>query len=286
VSNSTAKAKEKGATLDKLVNKMEVQLSMPEDIIICQGDDPTTFLLGQSEEKPSEHDIKMYVIARGLCEIRQKHKESLGGMGQQTDKNGNHVRTLIDSDHFGEISLIYDCKRTCTVVSQNYCTLATISKPDFMEVDRGGSMVRLMTTLKQYVCYYDDLQKLFIENSLNKVSYFCDLKMMCKNDIIFAMERVQFSKGELIATAGEKVEKLILVQDGIVELSVKLNDVVNTDTPNLFVIERLSRGAVINFQSFMMSDISDTDFKCMTKVSAFTLKYDALIKVSHKYPDL
>jgi len=53
------------------------------------------------------------------------------------------VRSLIDSDHFGEIALIYDCKRSCTVVSQNYCTLATISRPDFSEVDKGGSLGRL-----------------------------------------------------------------------------------------------------------------------------------------------
>lgn len=64
-------ADHKEANLDKLVNKMQVQLSMPEDIIITQGDDASVFLLG--EEDKTENDVKMYIIARGHCEVYQKN---------------------------------------------------------------------------------------------------------------------------------------------------------------------------------------------------------------------
>ena len=48
---------------------MEVVLTMPEDVIIKQEDDPRVFLLGNKDEsKVSKHnkdpDILMYFIAR------------------------------------------------------------------------------------------------------------------------------------------------------------------------------------------------------------------------------
>ena len=35
---------------------------------------------------------------------------------------------LISGAHFGEISVLYGCKRTATVMSSNYCTLAALTK--------------------------------------------------------------------------------------------------------------------------------------------------------------
>ena len=40
------------------------------------------------------------------------------------------VGTLKAGAHFGEISVIFGCPRTATVTSDNYCTLAVISKQD------------------------------------------------------------------------------------------------------------------------------------------------------------
>lgn len=212
------------------------------------------YLLGDCARarKDTEHDIKMYIIARGVCEVRQKGSDQIAV--QYSDKKeeeenlelGVFVRNLIDSDHFGEISLIYDCKRSCTVRSMNYCTLATISRPDFQDVDKGGSLGKPTNALKQYICYYQDTVKLFLESSLNKVDFFKGLPPIVKNDLIYAMEREEFSKGDLITKRDEKVEKLVVIQDGIVEISVKLGNTESEDA-TLFTIERLSRGAVINY---------------------------------------
>jgi len=68
--------------LHKIVSKMEVALTMPEDVIIKQEDDPTVNLL-QSQSQGSEsakekqqektaNDIQMYFIARGTCQVLQK----------------------------------------------------------------------------------------------------------------------------------------------------------------------------------------------------------------------
>jgi CRP-like cAMP-binding protein len=37
-----------------------------------------------------------------------------------------NFRTLKRGDHFGEIGVIYGCKRTASVISQGYCTYAQL----------------------------------------------------------------------------------------------------------------------------------------------------------------
>ena len=73
-------------------------------------------------------------------------------------------------------------------------------------------------------------------------------------------------------------DKLILVQQGIVEVSVEYD---RRCPGHQFVIERLGRGALINHRSFMVKDDADTDFVCRTMVSCFVLSYEkftALVK--------
>jgi CRP-like cAMP-binding protein len=36
------------------------------------------------------------------------------------------IRFLVEGDHFGEISLLYGCQRSCSVVSRNYSTMARL----------------------------------------------------------------------------------------------------------------------------------------------------------------
>lgn len=60
----------------------------------------------------------MYLIARGECIVNIfDEKGSL-----ITDYKSLKIR-----DYFGEISLIYNCKRTATIISKKYSTLAVLT---------------------------------------------------------------------------------------------------------------------------------------------------------------
>ena len=41
---------------------------------------------------------------------------------------------LAEGDHFGEISMIYKCRRSATVMSRNYNTMAVLSEVLFKEL--------------------------------------------------------------------------------------------------------------------------------------------------------
>lgn len=68
----------------------------------------------------------MYFIAKGSCEVTVRTNYDI--QIDDNDESSQKIGLLGEGAHFGEISLIYGCKRTATVSSTNYCTLASLSK--------------------------------------------------------------------------------------------------------------------------------------------------------------
>ena len=87
--------------MDTIVSKLSTVFSTPEESIFHQDD----------------NSDGIYYIAIGDCavNIRNQQREELIA-----------VRLLVEGDHFGEIGTIYDCKRTATIVSRNYNTMAVL----------------------------------------------------------------------------------------------------------------------------------------------------------------
>lgn len=84
---------------------------MPEEKVISQDDD--------------EPDKDLYFIGKGDCEV------------QVRDERGRvheNVRQLVEGNHFGEVALVYSCKRSATVISRNYNTLANMNGERFREL--------------------------------------------------------------------------------------------------------------------------------------------------------
>lgn len=91
-----------------LVERFSTALYTPEETVIKQGD-------------PGE---AVYFIASGDVAINL------------TDHKMEEIiayKLLIAGDHFGEISLIYDCITQASCVSRNYLSLAVLSKHHFNE---------------------------------------------------------------------------------------------------------------------------------------------------------
>lgn len=101
--------------LEYVVKRFDVVLTTPEHAFVTQ------------EEELTEENHNMFFIAKGDCNVKVKDK--IGDIVEETK-----ARTLNVGDHFGEISMIYNCQRTATVVANNYCTLAMLTKPHFDEL--------------------------------------------------------------------------------------------------------------------------------------------------------
>lgn len=92
--------------LNYLVSQFETVLSEPEDVIIKQG--------GDSEE--------MYFVAQGSARVMWRD------LSEQTFKK---LKVLKEGAHFGEIGLIYNCKRTMSVETFKYSLFARLSRQNF-----------------------------------------------------------------------------------------------------------------------------------------------------------
>jgi hypothetical protein len=86
--------------MEFIVRKVNTRVSLPEDMIIKQG----------------ETGDCMYFLARGECEIWVIDEL----------KKDFHVKNIRPGSMFGEVSLIAKTKRTATVKCKNYCTIASL----------------------------------------------------------------------------------------------------------------------------------------------------------------
>jgi CRP-like cAMP-binding protein len=75
--------------------------------------------------KQGEPAQGMFFVSNGDCIISVK---------DQSGKDHNLLRLLVQGDHFGEISSIFKCKTSATVVSRNYNIMAMISVDRFREL--------------------------------------------------------------------------------------------------------------------------------------------------------
>ena len=118
---------EESTVIQFIVRRFKITLSTPEKEIVKQDK-----YLTEEEEKWWEslqtndfYEAFMYFIAKGEFNVfvtREIHTKAI-----------KH-RKLSIGDHFGEISMIYKCKRTATVTSSKYGTLGYICRKDYKDI--------------------------------------------------------------------------------------------------------------------------------------------------------
>lgn len=119
----------------------------------------------------------MFYISKGDCTVNIR------------DENGKEQQALsilVAGDHFGEISLIYRCKRTATIVSRNYNNMAELSYEHYrqisMEFPKYGEL------LKDYTHTYNDSRKIFLSKVISKFEFLTDLPINLMNTFIYSLE--------------------------------------------------------------------------------------------------
>lgn len=92
----------------------------------------------------------MYFIAKGE-----------GQVSQRDEKKVDHpkIRKLKEGDHFGEISMIYKCRRSASVQSNNYNTMAKLTEDQYQSLI--SEYPEYQRLLKIYLENYDDRKKKF-----------------------------------------------------------------------------------------------------------------------------
>ena len=126
----------------------------------------------------------MYFIRNGKFAVfvRTEHLKVV-------DKNNEPgaLTHLIDGDHFGEIGMLYDSKRTATVRSENYGTLAILKKSQYTELSK--TFESFTSLFKKQIFKYQDPLTTWLFMEMGKISYFRELSLLTQQEIIYGMER-------------------------------------------------------------------------------------------------
>ena len=172
--NSKKKFQEKLIAI--LVNEFENIFTSPDQVFLLQDDPPDTDCREKAKDdddsdNEEEKQPFMYFIRTGQFDVTIK-----SNFGNK-DK-GPFKKQLYDGDHFGEIGLIYNSKRTATVKSGNYGTLARLTEHGFKELEKQFQNLRV--SFKEYIFKYKDDLRTFLEMECDKIKYFKDLSMITK----------------------------------------------------------------------------------------------------------
>ena len=114
------------------------------------------------EEKITAEDnvaIDLFYICMGDCVVTQR----------RINQSDSILRVLVEGNHFGEIPLLYKCKRTCTIISRNYNMMARISYGHFKLFL--SLYPRLKKELSRKIYSYDDENKTFLMKLIKKLQF-------------------------------------------------------------------------------------------------------------------
>ncbi|XP_029452161.1 cGMP-dependent protein kinase 2-like isoform X2 [Rhinatrema bivittatum] len=152
----------------------------------------TQYRKGETVISEGAEGNTMYIIAEGELHVTQ---------------HGQHLRTLLTGDVFGELAILYNCKRTATV------TAATDVK--LWKIDR--QTYRTIVTHKHKQRRQEILGFLKESQTLNGL---CDTQL---SKIIDSMEERKFHPGDVIVQEGDEGKAFFIILKGEVQVTKKVN---------------------------------------------------------------
>ena len=143
---------------------MGTSLNLPDEEVVKQDD------------LPDDEDLAMYFVGSGHCRVKVRDQNN---REQQTS-------TLNTGDHFGEIAMIYKCRRSATVVSSNYNTFARVTKPRFREII--SEFPEYEVALKNNaIKTYRDKKIQFVLRMIRRVEYLANVDDEVLFDLMFSL---------------------------------------------------------------------------------------------------
>ncbi|KAM9496429.1 cGMP-dependent protein kinase 1 [Clarias gariepinus] len=178
------KAMQKNDFLSRLE---EEQINMMVELLVCLDRCPGDEVIKEGTEGDS-----LYIVAAGELQVTQA---------------GRHLRTLTSGDVFGELAILYNCKRTASVKAVTPVKLWCIERQIYrsiMAIKSKHKRAQLMGFLKTARTF----------NSLSNEQL---------SNIIDAMEEVKFQDNEVIVREGAEGDTFYIILNGEVQVTKIVN---------------------------------------------------------------
>lgn len=194
------------------------------------------------------------------------------GIVEDKNKQANQhlkMKVLRQGQLFGEISLIYKCMTTASVIALKYCTIGKLKSDDFTEITLQHP--EILKYVKEYIFEYADKDMRFIKSALKQMPFFSHLqdKDSILYEIIYSLQPMKKNAQEKLIEQGDEINDIYIIERGIVEIFVKIGG-------NDIVLERLFRGSVINYKNIFTRDKSQVNMRFATEGVVTSLNRERL----------
>jgi cAMP-dependent protein kinase regulator len=193
---------------------------------------PEEFVVQQGEKSNA-----MYFLVSGDCMVFQQ------------DLNGNehcNAKLLTRSDHFGEIGILYNCERTCTIRSVTYNILARISKPKLRQIM--SDYPEMVALLIKNTYTYKDSFKSFFMHRLKNIDYLCECSPSVLHTLFYKFKRFEIEQNEILLKEGDPVVSVVVLLNGELEVIFVDNE------GNEIVLQKMSSGAILNSRNWLFRE--------------------------------
>lgn len=137
----------------------------------------------------------------------------------------------------------------------------------------------MLEKFKLKIYHYDDNVKLFLEKSLKSIDYLQNVPYQVKHELLYKMKKLNFEKDGFLFKIDDKATRMYIIQQGEVQIEHSIEE-------EIFAIEKLGRGCIINHRGFLFEDQCDTNARCLTTVTVFALETQDLEQVRENSPAL
>lgn len=178
-----------------IIQHLQHRFLRPETALTIQGDEGKEF----------------FYVVQGSCHVSVFDEF----------KQSHIIRVLHVGEYFGELSLIYNIKRTASVHTVTYTSVAFLSEEDFVSIIT--SFTDTVRIFKKEANKYNDHWKHFVITSLMKVPYFKSCSERVLNELIYAMEYKVLDMNYELFKKNTVADRLYIIAEGKLRLLFNVN---------------------------------------------------------------
>ena len=283
-----------GDVIESVLYRLGHRCPQPEDTLITQGEDSDC----------------MYFTASGTYEVYV----------QDERRHTRKVRELKKGSKFGEIGLLYQTKRTASVVSAGFGILAVLKRAD-LDLLR-WKFPQIWVGLERSALGYQDMWKTFMIKTILKCPYFASLSEEKLSEIVYLLPFQQLKPGEYLYKEGEKADKAVFILSGNIEIYLSVSDSKTADlihpvpinaptcpsvlslylrrgsvmvAPKLkaaqkeatkLVVEELGQGSALSCNLLLLKGKRQHSAKAVEASTVLVLSRKLLLQIGRKMPEL
>lgn len=154
-----------------LINNLHMAHHTPGQKVIKQNDEVVDADGHYIDEEGEQYHV--FFIMTGNYSV-QSLSFDVKKRVQDRDAKGNDIsykKGLRSGDFFGEVSVIFGCRRTATVKAKQYCEASYIKNEEFLQLLANYNILKRFL-VRRLMQAYDDELRIFLVSCLKEIDYF------------------------------------------------------------------------------------------------------------------